>query len=307
MPALSFFHSEDGPSKCEFPAGATRHLVVLSATAGQVSREAEGKLVRHQVRPGFVTVVPRGKPIRWWWDEPVSYSVLALDDTIVSSLAGRHFANQPGVPVLRFSERNEDPAIASIAAVMAANAAGADSGDRTADGAYADSLARVLAIHLLRHYAKPDAASDPAPPRDRSRAVEKAIGFIEQHYGSSITLDDMAAAACLSPYHFLRLFRRKTGLTPHQYLVRTRLEAARELIGGQRQVSLSDIATLGGSSAPRPDGSRCCEETPDSGGPAAASARTPGSSPHKSRPPPGRGRRCTRRSSVTHQSTNLIP
>lgn len=243
LPALSFFHSEDGPSRREFPAGAPRHLVVLSATAGRLNREADGKLVRHQVHPGFVTVVPRGKPIRWWWDEPVSYSVLALDDGVVSSLAGRHFADRPGVPVLRFAERNEDPAIASIAAVMAANAAGTDSGERAADGAYADSLARVLAIHLLRHYAQPDARPEPAPPRDRSRAVEKAIDFIERHYGHAITLDDIAAAACLSPYHFSRLFRRKTGLTPHQYLVRTRVEAARRLIADRSRASLSDIAT----------------------------------------------------------------
>lgn len=243
IPALSFFHSDDGPSKCEFPAGAPRHLVVLSTAEGRLNREADGQLVSHQVRPGFVTVVPKGQPIRWWWDGPVSYSVLALDDTVLSSLAGRHFADQPNVPVLQFAERNEDPAIASIASVMAANAAGTDAGDGAADRTYADSLAQVLGIHLLRHYAGHAKPTGPATSGRRSRAVEKAIDFIEQHYRSAITLDDMAAAAFLSPYHFSRLFRRKTGLTPHQYLVRKRVEAARELIGGQRQTSLSDIAT----------------------------------------------------------------
>jgi AraC family transcriptional regulator len=80
-------------------------------------------------------------------------------------------------------------------------------------------------------------------PKWLEGAVEKAIGFIERHYRNAITLGDMAAAACLSPYHFSRLFRRKTGLTPHQYLVRTRVEAVRRLIAGRHRSSLTDTAT----------------------------------------------------------------
>jgi AraC-like DNA-binding protein len=65
--------------------------------------------------------------------------------------------------------------------------------------------------------------------RDRRRAVETAL-WIDANSHRSITLDDAADQAGISPFHFLRLFSAVLGVTPHQYLVRSRLRhAARRL------------------------------------------------------------------------------
>jgi AraC family transcriptional regulator len=83
-------------------------------------------------------------------------------------------------------------------------------------------------------------ASPEANPRDRRRAVEAAL-WIEAHAHEAIDLDDAAAEAGLSAFHFLRLFRRVLGVTPHQYLVRSRLRrAARLLVEDGR--SITEIA-----------------------------------------------------------------
>ena len=66
-------------------------------------------------------------------------------------------------------------------------------------------------------------------PRDRRRAVEAAL-WIDAHAHTPLDLDTIAAAAGLSPFHFLRLFARVLGVTPHQYLVRTRLRRAARLL-----------------------------------------------------------------------------
>src|SRR3984893_14712727 len=64
-----------------------------------------------------------------------------------------------------------------------------------------------------------------AAARDRRRAVEAAL-WIDAHSHESIGLDAIARDTGLSVFHFLRLFKRVHGVTPHQYLVRSRLRQA---------------------------------------------------------------------------------
>jgi len=79
-----------------------------------------------------------------------------------------------------------------------------------------------------------------ASPRDRRRAVETAL-WLDANAHEPVDLERAARRAGLSPYHFLRLFAAVVGVTPHQYLLRSRLRrAARALAEDDRAVS--DIA-----------------------------------------------------------------
>lgn len=85
----------------------------------------------------------------------------------------------------------------------------------------------------------------PAPaPRisasDRRRTVEVAL-WIDAHAAEPIGLDDMAARAERSSYHFLRVFTRVLGVTPHQYLVRARLRTAARLLC-ESPAPITDVA-----------------------------------------------------------------
>jgi len=80
----------------------------------------------------------------------------------------------------------------------------------------------------------------PANARDRRRAVETAL-WIDAHSHRQIDLEHAAGHAGISPFHFLRLFSSVLGVTPHQYLVRSRLRhAARLLADDDRPVT--DVA-----------------------------------------------------------------
>lgn len=79
-----------------------------------------------------------------------------------------------------------------------------------------------------------------ASPRDRRRAVETAL-WLDANAHEEVDLERSARQAGLSPFHFLRLFADIVGVTPHQYLLRSRLRrAARALAADDRPVS--DIA-----------------------------------------------------------------
>ena len=76
--------------------------------------------------------------------------------------------------------------------------------------------------------------------RDRRRAVETAL-WIDANAHLEIELHDAAAQASLSPFHFLRLFSSVLGVTPHQYLVRSRLRHAARLLADEER-PITDIA-----------------------------------------------------------------
>jgi AraC family transcriptional regulator len=110
----------------------------------------------------------------------------------------------------------------------------------------AESLANLLAVHLLRHVAVPRRfrrGRDGALSRPRLRAV---VEYIEEHLGAGPTLAQMAAVARLSVYHFARQFKAATGLPPHQYLIARRVERAQQLLQAGTDLSLAEVAARAG-------------------------------------------------------------
>ena len=103
-----------------------------------------------------------------------------------------------------------------------------------------DEIGQVLASRFVGVVSSHKRKSGPDDARDRRRAVETAL-WIDANSHRRINLDDAAAQAGISPFHFLRLFSRTLGVTPHQYLVRSRLRhAARRLADDDSPVT--DIA-----------------------------------------------------------------
>ena len=80
----------------------------------------------------------------------------------------------------------------------------------------------------------------PCAQPDRRRAVEAAL-WLDERAHEAIDLEGAARAVGLSPFHFLRLFSRALGVTPHQYLVRARLRRAARLLSDEER-SVTDVA-----------------------------------------------------------------
>ncbi|MDL2217360.1 response regulator [Christensenellaceae bacterium OttesenSCG-928-M15] len=88
-----------------------------------------------------------------------------------------------------------------------------------------------------------DIGSDyqPRMPVLVQRVINKAIGFIEENYHRSITLDEVASSVNLSPHYFSRFFKENTGANFSELLVRVRIEKAKQLLCST-QSSIKDIA-----------------------------------------------------------------
>jgi AraC-like DNA-binding protein len=103
-----------------------------------------------------------------------------------------------------------------------------------------DEVGHLLASRLVEVASDRKTKPHTANLRDRRRAVEAAL-WIDANSHRAIDLDDAAGQAGLSTFHFLRLFSAVLGVTPHQYLVRSRLRhAARRLADDDSPIT--DIA-----------------------------------------------------------------
>lgn len=76
--------------------------------------------------------------------------------------------------------------------------------------------------------------------------VARARDYLDAHFASCVTLDDLARAAGVSRYHLIRVFSDETGLTPHRYLQAVRANRARDLLAAG--VDPSEAAALSGFS-----------------------------------------------------------
>jgi AraC-like DNA-binding protein len=103
-----------------------------------------------------------------------------------------------------------------------------------------DELGLMLATQVAELTGKRVRPGFRATPSDRRRAVEAAM-WLDLHAHEAVDLQRTAAAAGLSPFHFLRVFKRAIGVTPHQYLVRCRLRRAAKALSDRDQ-PISEIA-----------------------------------------------------------------
>jgi len=71
------------------------------------------------------------------------------------------------------------------------------------------------------------------------RRIVLAKLFIDEHFAENINLEDIAGEAFFSKFHFIRLFKKAYGKTPHQYLIWVRIENAKLLL--QTEATVTDV------------------------------------------------------------------
>jgi len=155
-------------------------------------------------------------------------------------------AGVPGVRKARFGWTSVPPASELIGLFAEAEVA-----RNERDLAALEELATRLAGAVLTITGE-EATSARRPSIRDERRITMAVRRIETQADERLALNALAREAAMSPYHFLRIFRQVTGMTPHQYVLHTRLHrAARRLRASADPVSMiafeagfNDLATF---------------------------------------------------------------
>lgn len=91
-------------------------------------------------------------------------------------------------------------------------------------------LLKILTL-LVRHYERDDAQAEFLAERKVSaRRIEQAFVYIKKNYRNKVTLEEAAATVCMSPNYFSGYFKKTAGCSFQEYVIRIRMEKARELL-----------------------------------------------------------------------------
>jgi AraC family transcriptional regulator len=166
--------------------------------------------------------------------------VLGLEPRFVQALAER--MNHGGRVEFRPRFAAGDPAIRHLLlALWTELQAGCPSGRLFGEG-----LATALTVHLLQHHAVVPARSDPHRGGLPPAQLRRVLDHVEAHLGEDTSLRRLAALVQLSPHHFATVFKQSTGLAPHQYVLRRRIEKTKELLTSGRRLSLAEVGYAAG-------------------------------------------------------------
>ena len=110
---------------------------------------------------------------------------------------------------------------------------------------FLDSIAIAMASYLVRHYSVASSTDKGFTGGMTPSVLRRCIEFMETHLERDLQLSELAREAGISTSHFIRSFRQSTGKTPHQYLIRRRIERAKTVMNDER-VSLTEVALASG-------------------------------------------------------------
>lgn len=176
---------------------------------------------KFQYERGDVDILPAGTQDQWFeydssdwivaWIPPTQLQQVAEDIGVSSRAAG-----------LQVSCQLRDARIEHILGAMDAERADGFRNGRL----YSESLELALSIHLLGRYAQPANTKYGLS----SKQLSKIAGYIEEHLIDDLSLTTLAAVVGLSPSHLKTQFKRKTGISVHQYVVQQRVARAKLLL-----------------------------------------------------------------------------
>jgi AraC family transcriptional regulator len=225
----------------EFSVMITRSTHVLWLIVGppeKMELRYEGVKRDLPLPAGSITVVPAGSSVLSRWQGSKDSLLIYLEPSLVAQVAAESFELDPSRTVVPPLVGLNVPEIRSwMLAVDAELKSGGVGGSLVAE-----SLANVLAVHLIRHTTgapRLPASADGELPRRKLRTV---IEYIMENLGGSPTLEQMAAVVHLSPYHFARQFKASTGLPPYQYVIARRVERAQDLLRADGELGLAEVA-----------------------------------------------------------------
>ena len=207
------------------PALDEHTLLLVLGQPVRMMQQRDGHRDERQVQSGDLLLAPAGMEAHCRWDSTLHLLHLRLPQLFLTQVAAESgFAHPERLELInQFHVR--DPQIEQIMRMLQTEVQSNDPGERLS----IEALTNLLAIQLLRNYSN-------STGRERTTGavthlfLRRVTDYINDNLDTQLALAEIAAIAGMSPYHFGRTFKRATGITPHQYVIRQRVERAKTML-----------------------------------------------------------------------------
>ena len=221
------------------PGSAARHCIAMNLKCTSLTFVHAGRaLVRGRVTAGAVQITAPEVPCSAVFEAPGDVLHLFASQQVLGECFEDVFGH-PHAGEIRIDDPKlvRDPALERLGQALAVS----QSDDAALGQVFTDSVSLAIVSRVIaRHFtvAERQTRESSALPSWR---LSRAIEYVDAHLSESIGLADIASSAGLTRMHFASQFRRATGMRPHEYLLRRRIEHAQHLLAQSRH-NVLDVA-----------------------------------------------------------------
>src|SRR6266478_4036975 len=212
------------PESVTDPRMWVKHQPVLATALRRGSVEMDlrrSEMKRHTYDLGEMSLIPRHLE-KWFRNEDLHGLCIGISDAALAAASD----GTSGEVELRRADKLVDPRLGALVEVVNAERASGFPSGRL----FLDSVEQALAVALVNGYALRHRSVQTYRGGLGSGRLRRIKEFVDAKMDDDLTLCEMAQSVELSTAHFSRMFRKLTGETPHQFLLRQRVERAKEML-----------------------------------------------------------------------------
>lgn len=215
------------------PAGEARfdqgddHAIYLSLAPCPVHllQVQGGKTYAGLYGKGDISIMPAQVPFFSRWDSDDRFLLIRITSGFIQNVAKETINKNPDRLELLPIFQIRDPQLEAIGMLLLTELKQEDS-----SRLYIESLANVLAVHLLRQYAATKPQLTVYEGGLPQRQLSQVLDYMNDHLDHDIKLTDLAALLNMSQFHFSHMFKQAIGTSPYHYLLQQRIERAKQLL-----------------------------------------------------------------------------
>lgn len=214
-----------------------QHIVAMTLSDQvEIHHTIENEFAHSFLQRGDLLILPAGFQ-RWCvWDKPAEFLLLSIEQsTLAEALYQTGETRQLELlPQLQVRDCAIEHLITNLVSEIQTSPPN--------EIFYIHSLLHLLYFHLLRHHSTADLGDFPKPSHPSKRALLDAIEYMQENLHCDVNSIATSPVVDITSYELTLLFLNLTGLTPYQYLMRCRIERAKQLLTN-KHLSISEIAT----------------------------------------------------------------
>jgi AraC family transcriptional regulator len=228
---------------CETPEHcALKHAIEINYCNEPITIEQtlNGRFQRHHLVGGEIMIRPARSSYQVRWDRENNFIILFLEPSLIYRTADE--INLNNFEISSHFVRN-DPLLYQIGLTLKSEL----ELSRKYSQLFVESVAKFLAVHLLRHYFVENQKVRQYSYSLSQERLQQVTDYINDCLEKDLSLVELASAIHMSTHHFSKLFKQSTGLSPYQYVTYQRVMRARELLA-MNEYTIVEIAIMVGFS-----------------------------------------------------------